>query len=964
MKKTTLASGLVILSIAAFFSLSKSTYAPRQAAFKITESINGAIEYFNKIRSNQITGRLDLADVEKARTQMEAAASMRNQSAINLSWEEMGPDDVGGRTRVFLIDKDTTTVLYAGGVAGGLWKSFNGGANWKVLFDQSDINTVTSITQASNGDIYVGTGEGHYNLYGSNGTGAGGMIGSGIFKSIDRGANWTRLSATVPTVLNSANETFTYVNEVATSPTNPQRVYASTYRGLRVSDNGGQTWYNPIHTGDSSRASGDVKVGSDGTVLVSLDGLAYRSPNGNDNSFVNISTGTGSGKLPTSGVSRIEFAFAPSDPNYVYACMASNAGDLYGLYQSTNNGVTWVNISSALADPLGGQGSYDNCIAVSPTNKNRFLVGGTTLYTVNALTIPATWTRISVQYPGTQDLYRYVHPDLHVLMFDPTNAQTLYVTCDGGIFRTTNLGTAATGGPSFTNLNNGYNVTQFYAIAPTANGGVVGGTQDNGSKYINPSGGTGLNSSVIGGGDGGYTEASFIYPSVFFATVYYGALTRSFNTGSFGSSFYSDRIENLPNIYEGGFASFITPIALYESFNDTLSPDSVNYVIKPTDATSVGGVLQIQSRVTGGVFSPTKRYFNDTNKVQHQVGDTIRVKDILQSRLAVGFNNSIWLTKHAIDESGPVNWMRLGYNLVADPQNRYFGMAKILRFSKDGDYLYVGTFDGNLFRFSNLKSITYDDTLTGEIGNPKCQVQCRKIFNLSGRALCGIAIDPNNNDRVIATFGNYGNSNYVYISNNATAAIPNFASIQGNLPAMPVYDALIDMNNTNSATNILLGTELGVWASNDNGATWSQSSGFPKVPVLCLRQQIFEPSATVSNTGSIYAGTHGRGVWRSDSFVGIKNILSAKDANQNRITVSPNPSSDYATLHFSVEKSTQATLRIYTLQGKLVKELEATNLIQGKNKFKFSVSEFEEGTYIVSILTDSKQSTAKFVVLK
>ena len=110
------------------------------------------------------------------------------------------------------------------------------------------------------------------------------------------------------------------------------------------------------------------------------------------------------------------------------------------------------------------------------------------------------------------------------------------------------------------------------------------------------------------------------------------------------------------------------------------------------------------------------------------VGETIRVKDILQARFAVGFLNTVWLTKQAIAEGGAVNWMRIGFDGLANPASRFKGTTKILRFSKDGNYLYVGTFEGGLYRFSNLKSITYDDTLTGEIGNPKCKVECKKLL--------------------------------------------------------------------------------------------------------------------------------------------------------------------------------------------------------------------------------------------
>ncbi len=955
MKKIILPIVVLVLAISGFLSLDRSSYSPRMESNMFVKGANGAIDFFRKMRVNQQTGQIDLADIETARAQIKDARLNRS-SALTLAWDEVGPDNVAGRTRALLIDKDSSNVLYAGGVAGGLWKSWDGGANWRVLFDDFEANTVSCITQATNGDLYVGTGEGHYYLFG---TGSGGMVGSGIYKSTDRGATWFRLSSTIPSNQNSTSAAFIYVNELAASPSNAQRIYAATNKGLLLTLDGGVTWDRPVNTGDSLSSCGDVHVGSNDAVIVSFGGIAYLSPNGNDGTFTKISTGI-SGKLPLSGVVRIEFAFSPQDPNYIYACAASTQGDLYGLYKTTNGGGYWANIATPSADPLSPQGNYDNCITVSSTNKDRIFVGGTTLYTClfNSSMITAQWNRISVQYPGSQDLYRYVHPDLHVLISDPNNGQVLYVACDGGIFKTTNAQTTASGGPSFIDLNNGFNITQFYAITPTTDGGVMGGTQDNGTQHIITVGGTSQTAESIGGGDGGYTEASFILPGAFFATVYYGSVNRSLSGNS--GSFYSPRIMALPGIYDPGFASFVTPIALYENFNDSLSPDSVDYVIKPTDNTAIGGVLTIKSKVAG-VNSQIKKYFTDTNKVTRTVGETIRVQDILQSRLAVGFNNSVWLTKHALDESGPVNWVRIGWSQVADVNSRYFGMARILRFSKDGDYLYVGTFDGNLFRFSNLKSITYTDTLTGEIGNPACQIQCKKILQVSGRALCGIAIDPNNNDKVVVTFGNYGNTNYVYMSNNATDAVPVFNNIQNNLPQMPVYDALIDMNHPNT---ILLGTEYGVWASDDNGTNWTQNAGVPYVPVLCLRQQLFSYSSTVYGTGIIYAGTHGRGVWKTNSLVGVKELSSEKEKEDIAPMVFPNPAKTVATLEFYATNSSSGTIQVYTLQGKLMKTIPVSNLMQGKNTIRFSVEDFDAGTYFVSVKLGSKQATTKFLVVE
>ena len=43
------------------------------------------------------------------------------------TWQSIGPGNVGGRTRALLIDPINPDVMYAAAVAGGIWKTTNGG---------------------------------------------------------------------------------------------------------------------------------------------------------------------------------------------------------------------------------------------------------------------------------------------------------------------------------------------------------------------------------------------------------------------------------------------------------------------------------------------------------------------------------------------------------------------------------------------------------------------------------------------------------------------------------------------------------------------------------------------------------------------------------------------------------------------------------------------------------------------
>jgi hypothetical protein len=78
----------------------------------------------------------------------------------------LGPDNLAGRSRVVLIDKtaENGSVLYTGGVAGGLFKSENGGKTWfpiPCVIDGKEENLpISCMVQLADGTIMIGTGEG------------------------------------------------------------------------------------------------------------------------------------------------------------------------------------------------------------------------------------------------------------------------------------------------------------------------------------------------------------------------------------------------------------------------------------------------------------------------------------------------------------------------------------------------------------------------------------------------------------------------------------------------------------------------------------------------------------------------------------------------------------------------------------------------------------------------------------
>ena len=73
---------------------------------------------------------------------------------------------------------------------------------------------------------------------------------------------------------------------------------------------------------------------------------------------------------------------------------------------------------------------------------------------------------------------------------------------------------------------------------------------------------------------------------------------------------------------------------------------------------------------------------------------------------------------------------------------------------------------------------------------------------------------------------------------------------------MPVYSAVIDVNN--SSSTIIIGTDFGVYSTKMVVIGYLEDDGMPIVPCHMLRQQ-YLPGI---NKGVIYVGTHGRGIFQ------------------------------------------------------------------------------------------------------
>jgi hypothetical protein len=607
---------------------------------------------------------------------------------------------------------------------------------------------------------------------------------------------------------------------------------------------------------------------------------------------------------------------------------------------------------------LGEQGTYDNVIAVFPDNKNEIILGGQ--LSIWKWSETNGWRVRTFSQVPLNNIY-YVHADQHEIKFHPNNPDVVFVGSDGGLHRSLDRGI------TWQTMNKNYNITQFYGIGYSPTNEVIGGTQDNGTLYMDPdqstTGGTQHHFVEVSGGDGGYSAISQLRPNVLFSTIYYGQLFRSEEKGAPETmySFYSNRLFSAvsPGDPNSG-NNFITPIALWEDFYDENSTVIIEDVVAPSDL-EAGTQISVESQTGAGLI--VKHVLTQS----YNEGDTIReVVDYYQAALAVGFNGSVWVNRT------PLNFYNGDWAPVADT----IGNVETLEWSKDGNHLYFANTSGELYRVSNFNNAYADSLMDCE--KESCVLETTRIARFSGRFITGIAVDPNNADNVVITLGGFGNNDYVFQSTEATTAtattgMGTFSSKQGDLPAMPTYTAVILWNDENK---VLVGTEYGIWGTDNissSSPSWTdENNGADYVPVYMLKQQIFEngwvaesnDDSGVRNHGYIWAGTHGRGIFRTKSFegpVGIEPIISDNDSDMS-LTLYPNPSIDYANVDFNLDKKSDVSIYVFDMNGRMVRNMKLDNLSAGAHKQTISVSDLRNGVYVVKLVAGSNEQVSRIVV--
>jgi hypothetical protein len=889
----------------------------------------------------------------------------------NITFTEEGPDNIGGRTRAIQVDRTNINRVWAGGVSGGLFVSTNKGNIWNRVeeyFNAGANPYISSMTQTPDGVFYVATG--------SNQEGWG---GNGVWYTTDFGATWDNVPNT------------TNCTQIVSSDLD-NYVFMATTGGLKK-------W----KLGDASMTSVPVTAGSCTALEMSKDGQVIICAFGANTTFVSTDgganfsnkSGTAVNNLVPSNAPRIEFAVSAiknSSNSYSLYAVRTNS-NLLSMHVSHDDGATWTQFVGASGPPsefdiFRDQGTYNSIVTVVPNDPEQILVGGIDIWrwkqTVNN---PPSggFNKISL-WSVSQNSSIYVHADNHEMKWDSNNR--FYAGNDGGVSITTDYGN------TWFVANRGYNVTQFYGIAFDRDGAVMGGTQDNGTLYNNHTLSTYQEFRQVGGGDGFECEISYFNPAVMFSTIYYNNISRSGDKGNTWSTFEP----LLPGSYDppgtdgSPYHPFHTEVFLAEYF-DPNSEDSVTFV--STKNYDSGDLIRIPSLSSGdsiNYFAATDLYFDDTllynpaltanginfgqnlvtgelvemgsdTIIYNVAWDTLKVADPFQSWFLVYVNangGELWGTRNALRLAVTnAQWVCVARGIGS------FSSVDV-EFSRDLEHCYVVAGNG-VWRINGLGSVySSDPNFTSKVafvgtGAQATTPSYTTATKITASNYEGIAVNPSDENDIVL-FAGFSGANRRSL--NATAATPTFTSLGSVIPGSQpgCYDGIIDRDDPNI---IVVGTSEGAFVTENGGASWENASaGFDGTPVFEVRQSWRTFQEGNNRPGEIYIGTYGRGIWKTEAYLGIGEHGSNNNPSMEaKLLTYPNPSNANTTLSFELNKGGAVDVSVYSITGRLVKQIKKSNMPSGENEVFINSEDLPNGTYIIKLVSGKQNQSVKFMKL-
>jgi photosystem II stability/assembly factor-like uncharacterized protein len=358
-------------------------------------------------------------------------AGVQERSAGN--WSFVGPKttyDTDGvtqvtwQTNIYCVEiaPSNANILYAGGETGGIWKTTDKGLNWTLLTAGVRHKSITALAiHPTNPDTVYAATEGR------------------IMKTTNGGTDWVDVYL----------ESGLVVNEFALNPAQPTKLYAATNLGLLYTTDRGnfwdrifnqQCWTIKYKVNDPTQSFAIVDNGNSFTF--------YHDKSPVLDEFEATSTGWW---VPAVGqtVTGARIAVCPSNAAKLYAYLIGTGGNLLGyvgVFKSNDGGLSWsnanpnnyisnlpfsyqipdhVNLATNNGRQTGfEQGFYNMAILVNPNNDQELIAGGTSWW--KSTDGGANWNGLG----GYVGPLQWAHPDLQWLA---ASGNDLWIASDGGL---------------------------------------------------------------------------------------------------------------------------------------------------------------------------------------------------------------------------------------------------------------------------------------------------------------------------------------------------------------------------------------------------------------------------------------------------------------------------------------------------------------------------------------------------
>lgn len=428
-------------------------------------------------------------------------------------WVSLGPNNGAGRATCVVPHPTEADTVLAGAAGGGVWKSTDSGLTWRSLTDGlvSDLSVGAVAYAPSDPDVlYLGTGEGGYAIDF--------IPGIGLVRSEDGGETWILPDYAVAPMFFA----------LSVDPRDADSLLAATNVGLLSSVDGGVTWSVPLAPSGIRGVTEVIRSEADPDLVYAAVWCAGACRTGSGRVMRSTDNGTtwasaASGLPPANAndysLNRNSLTVSPADDRVLYVGLTvPGTGNTPAsrVYRSTDGGDSWIQVTQP-SPYLGSQGWYDNAVTSKPSDPDVVIAAG--VYYTRSDNGGSTWTDLN-PYQGAANA---PHVDGHDLQWQ---GETLWVACDGGIWKSTD------DGRTWADRNSGLVTRQYYALAldPLNRQRVIAGSQDNGTDRRRDAGDDTWD--AVEGGDGFECAINPLFPDLAYATVQFGVVGRSTSGGS------------------------------------------------------------------------------------------------------------------------------------------------------------------------------------------------------------------------------------------------------------------------------------------------------------------------------------------------------------------------------------------------------------------------------------------------